>query len=108
MTNVSAKPDFQPCACSRVLVCVCKCVCLSVCICLTLYLHVCSAVVSVLRCHGESSAAVAERGLAAITNLTSGNPSNQKILGACGACAGLSTAYQYMSVWLAIYFVSFA
>ena len=46
---------------------------------------------AVLRSHGEASAAVAERGLAAIARLSYSNGVNAARLGEAGACEGVWT-----------------
>ena len=47
-----------------------------------------AVVLSMVQCHGESNAAVAERGLRAIGNLAAGNAANNTKLGEGGACTG--------------------
>ena len=46
---------------------------------------------SAFRSHGEANAAVAEEGLIAITNLSTGNAANRTRLGEAGACEGVVT-----------------
>ena len=47
-----------------------------------------AVVLSMVQCHGESNAAVAERGLWAIANLAAHNAANKTKLGEGGACTG--------------------
>ena len=46
---------------------------------------------AVLRSHGESNAAVAEKGFGAILSLSAGNAANDTRLGEAGACEGVWT-----------------
>ena len=58
---------------------------------------------AVLRSHGESNAAEAEKGFKAILNLSFGSAANTTRLGEAGACEGMWTVLYVVLLFLYIY-----